>query len=163
MVVHLPESERRAKCDQCGKTVLFLKRHILRQHGEKKRNERKFVCRFCPSGFRDSTRRKEHERIHTKEPPLKCPDCPKTFRYSQALLEHKTKHTGEKNFACNFCGKRFSRYTSKYNHEKNLHILQNGKLYDCPRLCGMQFRTNNEVMDHGEQCNGQESPMKSVQ
>ena len=159
MVVHQPFSDRSTKCDQCGKTVLKLQKHMLRMHSDKKKEEKKFLCRFCSSAFHDSSRRKQHERIHTLETPYKCPDCPKSFRHSEYLRLHKPMHTGEKKFACKFCGKRFSRCTNKNIHEKHLHM---GKFYDCPKLCGMQFRRKNKAMDHGEQCNGQESFIKFV-
>ena len=72
-----------------------MKMHILSKH--KPDSERKNKCEFCGKGFLTIQHLKDHTNIHTGERPYMCSFCGATFASKGNWLTHvKTVHLGQK-------------------------------------------------------------------
>ena len=72
-----------------------MKKHILSKH--KPDSERKNKCEFCGKGFLTIQHLKDHTNIHTGERPYMCSFCGSTFASKGNWLNHvKTVHLGHK-------------------------------------------------------------------
>ena len=59
---HTPASERRYKCEYCGKVFCELSR--LRDHINVHTGEKPHKCKFCNTGFASFGTKAAHERSH---------------------------------------------------------------------------------------------------
>ena len=59
------------------------------------RSQSKYCCRTCGKYCTNSSKLKDHERLHTNEKPHVCSLCTKCFRLKSSLVRHVRTHTGK--------------------------------------------------------------------
>ncbi|XP_069751952.1 zinc finger protein 408 [Narcine bancroftii] len=124
-------SERRYRCDDCGKGFIqlcHLKKHRFTHTGYKPH-----MCNECGKRYSSEESFKAHQMLHRGERPFKCQQCDKAYALKRDLREHERVHSGERPFICNECGKAFARPPSLRIHKK-LHRLKAMNLGN-PRAC----------------------------
>jgi len=105
-------------------------------------------CETCSKTFSSRARLVHHQLEHNSVKPFLCSFCGKDFTHKQSLSLHERIHTGEKPFQCPICTKCFARQTN-YNIHMKLHA--SGRRYFCS-FCGKWYRTENEMLDHQQNC-----------
>lgn len=91
-------------------------------------------CRYCSKRFRNTSNRKQHERVHTGEKPFRCKHCDKSFCQLGNMQRHERAHTGEKPYKCEECARCFSDVRSLRNHVK-VHKQEQPCRYDQFLIC----------------------------
>ncbi|KAF4526758.1 hypothetical protein B566_EDAN015105 [Ephemera danica] len=104
-------------CDLCGASCLgrkilqtHMKNHVLR-------SERRFKCNICGKGFAKSNDLKRHSSRHLKSKSLKCPKCHKMFYHANDVRLHMQTHAEKGSFKCKQCLGSFTckRYLALHN------------------------------------------------
>lgn len=67
---------------------------VTRKEGPTQEQLFKYSCGTCGKFCTNSSKLKDHERIHTNEKPHACLCCSKTFRLKASLARHVRTHTG---------------------------------------------------------------------
>ena len=82
-------------CVHCGKLVgvSLMKRHV---QGHAPDSEKRFKCDVCGKGFVDINNFKDHMNIHTGEKPYKCKFCTSCFASKGNHAQHEKSHLGHK-------------------------------------------------------------------
>ena len=78
--------------DMIGKGRLSF--HMHQKHTPA--SERKYKCEICGKGFCDKSRLKDHINVHTGEKPHKCKFCDKGFASIGTKAGHERSHMGLK-------------------------------------------------------------------
>ncbi|XP_063618259.1 zinc finger protein 595-like [Cydia splendana] len=157
-------------CEECGKTVLNLKQHLL-QHRPKE--ERKMLhCQACPKVFSSRSGRNKHYavahlglkmkcdichkevssvkthkmQVHNRhELPFSCVFCSKRFISRTGLEAHVAGHTKHFSYECDECHNTFRSKMSISTHIRMVHIKE--KLYQC-HLCSKAFFKKYSLQKH---------------
>ncbi|CDK29152.1 unnamed protein product [Kuraishia capsulata CBS 1993] len=87
--------------------------------GSDLKEQRRFQCPNCDSGFTRKHNLKSHMLTHTQEKPFVCDSCGSKFRRQHDLKRHYKLHTGEKPFKCNKCNRKFARSDALDRHNKS--------------------------------------------
>lgn len=113
---HVP-TEKKIKCDECGKK--FLDKYRLKLHKIIHTGVKEFECPFCYKRFVYKSNCDQHVRIHYRLKPYRCDQCSFATSHSSHLKRHKRTHITEDPFHCDCCLRTFR---SKYslNHHKSL-------------------------------------------
>lgn len=96
-----------------------------------------FQCGICCKAFKDNSKLRRHQLVHTGERPFKCPYCDKFFSIDFNLKTHIRIHTGEKPYQCSFpsCRKSFNQSGNLKSHQLNRHgVRKDSKLSILPML-----------------------------
>jgi len=82
-----------------------------------------FQCKICRKSFKDNSKLRRHQLVHTGERPFTCPYCEKCFSIDFNLKTHIRIHTGEKPYKCSFpgCTKSFNQSGNLKSHQANRH------------------------------------------
>ena len=98
-----------------------------------------YLCKICKKSFKDNSKLRRHQLVHTGERPFQCPYCDKCFSMDFNLKTHIRIHTGEKPYKCPFpgCTKSFTQAGNL-----NMHKLINH---------GMKKHEKVPVVIHNEQ------------
>ena len=117
---HTPISERKHKCEICGKG--FCDKSRLKDHINVHTGEKPHKCKFCDKSFGALQLLKGHvNQSHTREI---CPHCQKSILNTFFLKKHLVFDHGIKDGAlfCDFCPKKvffFEGYLKKHMKEKH--------------------------------------------
>jgi hypothetical protein len=110
-------------CDVCGKRFKN-GRNLTNHRASKHENRYKYKCEYCGLTLMNTTKYKEHIRVHTGEKPWECVICGATFAQSSSLNKHKRTHGKDYEYVCKLCPDvvhKF-RYTSSLRrHMRKLH------------------------------------------
>ncbi|XP_053131538.1 zinc finger protein 408 [Hemicordylus capensis] len=109
-------SERRHRCEECGKA--FLQLCHLKKHRFVHTDHKPFLCTECGKSYSSEESFKAHLLGHKGVRPFPCLQCHKTYGTKRDLQEHQVLHTGQRPFACPDCGKSFARRPSLRIHRK---------------------------------------------
>lgn len=124
-------SERRYKCEDCGKGFIqlcHLKKHRFTHTGYKP-----YMCNECGKRYSSEESFRAHQMLHRGERPFKCQKCDKAYALKRDLREHERVHSGLRPFVCNECGKAFARPPSLRIHKK-IHRMKAMNIGN-PRAC----------------------------
>ena len=119
-------------CDECGKSVRYLKQHKNRRHSKNQKSVhegKKYDCDECGKSVRylkDHKNRRHSENTKT----LNCKICDKSFHYKQNLKVHIKRNHDKKIFNCDQCN-----FSASLNSFLKQHLLIHGdptiKCEDC--------------------------------
>lgn len=86
----------------------------------------KFRCKTCRKDFKDNSKLRRHQLVHTGERPFKCPYCEKCFSLDFNLQTHIRIHTGEKPYKCPVegCNKCFTQAGNLNLHKLMKHGIK---------------------------------------
>lgn len=87
-------------------------------------------CPTCLKSFKDNSKLRRHQLVHTGERPFQCPYCEKWFSIDFNLKTHIRIHTGEKPYKCTVfgCEKSFNQSGNLKSHMNSRHgCLQDGE------------------------------------
>ncbi|XP_046395406.1 gastrula zinc finger protein xFG20-1-like isoform X2 [Ischnura elegans] len=143
------ESEKRFRCDNCGKAytkkytynlhveVCQLKtktfecrtcgkqlstRSSLSNHYKSHSTIKTYQCSMCPKQFSHSSNRNIHLKdIHMKLRPHKCGICSKQFATKARLRLHYCSHSDDRPFKCSDCPKAFKERKKLRMHQQKVH------------------------------------------
>ena len=90
-----------------------------------------FQCKVCNKDFKDKSKLRRHQLVHTGERPFRCPYCEKSFSVDFNLKTHIRIHTGEKPYKCPYpgCDKAFTQAGNLNTHKAIKHgMLRHEKL-----------------------------------
>ena len=90
---HIKAVHDKIPCVECGKLIGPSKMKIHLQ-GHLPDSERKHKCEVCFKGFVESARLKDHMNIHTGEKPYKCKYCSSCFASQGNQRMHERSHEG---------------------------------------------------------------------
>ena len=71
-------------------------------------NHKPHKCSHCGKGFREPSKVRIHEMIHTGEKPISCTKCEYRCSTTSALRAHERAHIGDKPHSCSRCEKKFA-------------------------------------------------------
>ena len=111
------------------------------------------TCSVCLATFRDSTKRKQHEKtVHErKENQHKCDLCDKSYSNKNALEYHKQKHEAVlKKPVCELCGHQFSFIGSMMRHKETVHGQVTEELHNCVQ-CDLKFSRQDSLIRHNKE------------
>ena len=93
---HIQTMHEKAPCSQCGEMVGIAKmwRHVASKHTPA--TDRRFKCDVCGKSFIESARLKDHKNIHTGEKPYKCKFCNACFASAGTHAMHQRSHLGHR-------------------------------------------------------------------
>ena len=119
---------------------------VAQNQGLYKRSKCKTLqrCQFCQKEFKQVSRLRQHEHIHTEDASFKCDVCGKSFTRSDVLCVHKRTHSGDRPFKCDVCGKSFTRSDILCGH-KRTHTRD--RPFKCD-VCGMSFSQSGNLWVH---------------
>jgi len=85
-----------------------------------------YQCKICKKCFKDNSKLKRHQLVHTGERPFKCPYCEKCFSVDFNLKTHIRVHTGEKPYKCPYpgCTKAFTQAGNLNTHKAIKHGMK---------------------------------------
>ena len=132
-------------CPKCGKYFTSsdgLNQHIMRVHTNP--NYKPHKCSHCGKGFREPSKVRVHEMIHTGEKPISCTKCEYRCSTMSALRAHERAHIGDKPHSCSRCEKKFATKDTLKNHEL---IHDNAQAFSCD-LCDKTFNYNSNLRKH---------------
>lgn len=87
---------------------------------------RNYQCKICRKAFKDNSKLRRHQLVHTGERPFKCPYCDKCFSVDFNLKTHIRVHTGEKPYKCPYpgCTKSFTQAGNLNTHKDIKHSMK---------------------------------------
>ena len=93
---HINKVHNKVSCTMCGGMVSKgkLSFHMHQKHTPI--SDRKHKCEICGKGFIDKTRLSDHINVHTGEKPHKCKFCNKGFASNGTKAGHERSHMGLK-------------------------------------------------------------------
>ena len=93
---HINKVHNKVSCSMCGGMVSKgkLSFHMHQKHTPT--SERKHKCEICGKGFCDKSRLKDHINVHTGEKPHRCKFCNKGFASKGTKAGHERSHMGLK-------------------------------------------------------------------
>ncbi|KAF7267324.1 hypothetical protein GWI33_019443 [Rhynchophorus ferrugineus] len=145
--MYYTHSQRRLKCEECGKEFKKLycyKMHIKKEHT----GERSFTCDTCGKRFFTNYELNNHIRSrHLKQRPHICQFCQKGFASRFSLRTHERQHTNEAPYICEVCGEGFRQNVSLRAHRKSRHNIIESKNTQCP-VCGKMFVNDWALRSH---------------
>lgn len=112
---------------------------------DKKKPEKKLVCKECGRIFRHRNSLMYHLLSHSGTKSHKCKVCDKNFYTTGALKVHARLHNGDKPYKCEVCGREFRQWGDLKNHNVSLH--SNQKLHQC-EFCGKKFARKYSLIIH---------------
>jgi len=172
---HSSHSERRHRCNICGKMFEF--RCRVTKHMTVHLREKPYKCSFCDRTFAQKWFREKHERghkgllpqcpvcggryaclqkhmlIHSDDNYIHiCSVCKKAFRKPGNLNKHMLIHTGEKPCTCNDCGGRFRTSTHlKVHMVVHLNEKNCGPCNVCGKMFSDSTRLNSHMRTHSDE------------
>ena len=106
-----------------------------------------YSCKKCPKGFKNLTKLKRHDLVHTGEKTFSCQYCGYKANLKQNMKVHEKTHQNEKPFSCAKCFKRF-KYASHLKIHDQIHSATSiAKPYNC-KYCTKKFNQIGEVIVH---------------
>ncbi|XP_072024268.1 uncharacterized protein [Amphiura filiformis] len=116
--------------------------------------EKPIKCEYCHKSFTQASSNTRQERIHAEEKPYQCKCCSKSFTYTAGdNTKHERIHTKEKPYQCKYCSSRSSQAGNKTTHER---IYTKEKPYQC-KYCNKSFSQANNKTTH-ERIHTKEKP-----
>ncbi|CAG9328280.1 unnamed protein product [Blepharisma stoltei] len=87
---------------------------------------RNYQCKICKRAFKDNSKLRRHQLVHTGERPFHCPYCEKSFSVDFNLKTHIRVHTGEKPYKCPYpgCTKSFTQAGNLNSHKAIKHRMK---------------------------------------
>ena len=85
-----------------------------------------YQCKICKKIFKDNSKLRRHQLVHTGERPFKCPYCEGCFSVDFNLKTHIRVHTGEKPYKCPYpgCTKSFTQAGNLNTHKEIKHGMK---------------------------------------
>ncbi|KPI39691.1 uncharacterized protein AB675_3511 [Cyphellophora attinorum] len=80
-------------------------------------------CKYCPKLFAMPSKRRDHEKCHTRPHPCLLGPCTEAFATNRDLERHALTHTSDQPYACTVCGKRTNRRDSMTRHFELNHMV----------------------------------------
>ena len=90
---HIKAVHEKTPCVECGKLIGITKMKLHLQ-GHAPDSEKKYKCEVCGKGFTETQRLQDHMNIHTGEKPYKCKYCANCFASRGNQRMHERGHEG---------------------------------------------------------------------
>ena len=90
---HIKSVHEKTPCVECGKLIGATKMKLHLQ-GHAPDSEKKYKCEVCGKGFTETQRLQDHMNIHTGEKPYKCKYCTNRFASRGNQRMHERGHEG---------------------------------------------------------------------
>ena len=90
---HIKSVHEKEPCIECGKLISHNKMKLHLQ-GHAPDSEKKYKCEVCGKGFVETHRLQDHMNIHTGEKPYKCKYCSNRFASRGNQRMHERNHEG---------------------------------------------------------------------
>lgn len=109
-------SDKRYKCQKCGRKVKNLPAHNHVNHGDP---TQRHACSYCGKVFRQRGLLRSHVRMVHEPPTFKCsqPECGRMFRRKRSRDQHIAMHTGAGLYPCKFCD-----FVTNYINNHSCHM-----------------------------------------